>query len=163
MHTMKLTRKLTFIVALAAATVKGDITCGTAGDATLSSCQGLLASSFTGLNYGRTCSFGLGNTAFNPICAPDNCPPLAPLFSCIYVTVNDLSDQVVHDLASDIVNACAAPAVDRVNGRNSLDTTGSVAVCVSDGAGCGDCLYVPWTPYIVQSTTRTNTICFSED
>ncbi|PBL03725.1 hypothetical protein ARMGADRAFT_1157791 [Armillaria gallica] len=128
---MKLTRKLTFIVALAAAAVKGDITCGTAGDATLSSCQGLLASSFTNLNYGRTCSFGLGNTAFNPICAPDNC--------CIHVTVNDLSDQVVHDLASDIVNACAAPAVDRVNGRNSLDTTGSVAVCVSDGAGCGDC------------------------
>ncbi len=79
------------------------------------------------------------------------------------MTVNDLSDQVVHDLASDIVNACAAPAVDRVNGRNSLDTTGSVAVCVSDGAGCGDCLYVPWMPYIVQSTTRTNTVCFSED
>ncbi|SJL00089.1 uncharacterized protein ARMOST_03401 [Armillaria ostoyae] len=128
---MKLTRKLTVIAALATATVKGDITCGTAGDATLSSCRDLLASSFTDLNYDRTCGFGLGNTAFNPICAPNNC--------CIYVTVNDLSDQEVHDLASDIVNACAAPAVDRVNGRNSLDTTGSVAVCVSDGAGCGDC------------------------
>ncbi|KAK0223140.1 hypothetical protein IW262DRAFT_1458150 [Armillaria fumosa] len=129
---MKSTRKLTVIAALAVAAVKGDITCGTRGmRRALSSCRDLLASSFTGLNYDRTCHFGLGNLAFNPICAPNNC--------CIYVTVNDLSDQVVHDLASDIVNACAAPAVDRVNGRNSLDTTGSVAVCVSDGAGCGDC------------------------
>ncbi|PBK75575.1 hypothetical protein ARMSODRAFT_999983 [Armillaria solidipes] len=42
--------------------------------------------------------------------------PVAPrgMRRCIYVTVNDLSDQEVHDLASDIVNACAAPAVDRL-------------------------------------------------
>ncbi|KAK0445324.1 uncharacterized protein EV420DRAFT_1229924, partial [Desarmillaria tabescens] len=105
-------------------------TCGTAGDATLSSCRDLLANGWSGLDYSRTCHYGLYELAYNPICSSNNC--------CIYVTVDNLSDDEVHDRANDILNACGAPNVDKVNGRNSFDT--STAVCVSDGSGCGDCL-----------------------
>ena len=106
----------------------------------LSDCEALVNSDWTNLNYGRTCSFraedGLPTgQAWNPICSPGNC--------CVYVADQGWEG---HDdwlkAAVSTILGCQDAAVNKVNGAIPAKVGGPFSVCVSDGAGCGDCLYV---------------------
>ncbi|KAK7037485.1 hypothetical protein VNI00_010977 [Paramarasmius palmivorus] len=105
-------------------------TCGTTGDATLVDCQDLVNSQWANLNYDRTCTWGAGNTAYNPICHPGNC--------CVYVTVDTLSQDDVQNAARTIVSGCASESTDTVNGV--INVNADARVCIGNGDACSDCL-----------------------
>ncbi|KAK0542352.1 hypothetical protein OC846_006658 [Tilletia horrida] len=112
-------------------------TCGTAGDATLSDCQYLVDNWPNFGNYERTCTYSISSTAYNPACY-GNC--------CVYVTTDqarwDNPDSDFGDVrsAARAILGCGDPSVNKVNGVITVeqdDVEGRV--CLSDGAGCGDC------------------------
>ncbi|CAD6888728.1 unnamed protein product [Tilletia controversa] len=112
-------------------------TCGTAGDATLSDCQALVDNWPNFGNYERTCTFSVSQTAYNPACF-GNC--------CVYVTTNqarwDDPDAEIGDIrkAAQAILGCGSAEKNSVNGVIDVEQDGVQGrVCLSDGAGCGDC------------------------
>src|ERR1700761_4787493 len=61
---------------------------------------------------------------------------------CVYVTDKDLSIEEIK-AGVNFILGCGDAAVNKVNGRCYLGESESPpAICLSDGSGCGDCLYV---------------------
>lgn len=120
-----------------------------------SDCESLLASDWVNLNYGRTCSYQPGGdivplTGYNPICSPGNCTsiPKLSIFSpdidfffqgCVYVTENNLSIEDIK-VAANYIMGCKDADTNQVNGRTGFVGDENTFVCLSDGAGCNDCL-----------------------
>ncbi|KAJ7135247.1 hypothetical protein C8R43DRAFT_956086 [Mycena crocata] len=104
-------------------------TCGTAPDAVLSDCKSMLNSDIS-LNYDRTCTYGIDGDAYNPVCSPGNC--------CFYTTHKGASVDDVKKYGN-ILLGCGDTSKNKVNGR--VEDDDGNAYCLSDGSGCGDCLY----------------------
>ncbi|KAJ7483550.1 hypothetical protein FB451DRAFT_1555487 [Mycena latifolia] len=102
--------------------------CGTAGDAILSDCKAMLSASNLALDYSRTCTVGLAQKAYNPICSPGNC--------CFYTTRDEVPASEVVKYGNMLLG-CGDAAVNKVNGRVYDENNNQY--CLSDGKGCNDC------------------------